>query len=80
MQTAVAKGDTEMNHEGLKRRTRITDEGLKQRTRRRNVTEDFDDDDFGDDYDDNLQEESSSKLSADENLSQSPTPSSGKTA
>jgi len=49
MQTAVAKGDTEMNHEGLKRRTRITDEGLKQRTRRRNFTEDFDDDDFGDD-------------------------------
>jgi hypothetical protein len=63
----VDKGYTEMNHDDAKRRTRMNDEGLKRRARRKDIPEDYDDDDFVDGYD--YQEEDAVNLSDDANLS-----------
>jgi hypothetical protein len=61
------KGDSEMNHDDPKRRTRMNYEGLKRRTRRADIPEDYDEDDFVDGYD--YQEEDKTNLSVGENLS-----------
>jgi hypothetical protein len=53
--TEIVKGSTDMNYEDRKRRV--------------DTPEDYDDDDFGDDYDDNFVEEGRSNASDDGNLS-----------
>jgi hypothetical protein len=58
-----------MNYEDRKQRARMDDEGLKRRKRRVDIPEDYDNDDFGDDYDDNLMDEGQSNAFDDGNLS-----------
>jgi hypothetical protein len=58
-----------MNYEDRKQRARMDDEGLKRRKRRVDIPEDYDNGDFGDDYDDKLMDEGQSNAFDDGNLS-----------
>jgi hypothetical protein len=48
-----------MNYQGTKRRTRSDDDSPKPRTRRKDIPEDFDEDDIADGYDATDQERGS---------------------
>jgi hypothetical protein len=62
----MAIGENGMGNQGLKRRTRVNDGELKLRERRKDISEDFDNDDFVESRIDDFQENESPSLPTEE--------------